>query len=105
MLRLSPDRGEYNMYIYCCVREQLDCHMAEAGRGIRFVTWVQESVSAGGRGRHPLWHCQESILRVHYPRACSYKYVNNESKEDKMVNRAELPQKSTPFFAQRFTRT
>lgn len=38
MLRLNPNRGEYNFYIYCYVREQLDNHMAEAQRGIRFVT-------------------------------------------------------------------
>ena len=37
MLRLNPNWGEYNFYIYCYVREMLDCHMAEAGRGIRFV--------------------------------------------------------------------
>ena len=38
MLRLNPNRGEYNFYIYCYVRGQLDQHMAEAKRGIRFVT-------------------------------------------------------------------
>ena len=27
-----------DFYIYCYVRERLDCHMAEAERGIRFVT-------------------------------------------------------------------
>ena len=37
MLRLCSDWGDYNFYIYCYVRESLDCHMAEAGRGIRFV--------------------------------------------------------------------
>lgn len=38
MLRLCSDWGDYNFYIYCYVREQLDSHMAEAERGIRFVT-------------------------------------------------------------------
>ena len=38
MLRLNSNRGEYNFYIYCYVREQLDGHMADAKRGIRFVT-------------------------------------------------------------------
>lgn len=38
MLRLCSDWGDYNFYIYCYVRESLDCHMAEAKRGIRFVT-------------------------------------------------------------------
>lgn len=38
MLRLNPNRGEYNFYIYCYVREQLDNHITDAERGIRFVT-------------------------------------------------------------------
>ena len=38
MLRLNPARGEYNFYVYCYVREQLDDHMADAKRGIRFVS-------------------------------------------------------------------
>ena len=38
MLRLCSDWSDYNFYIYCYVRESLDCHMAEAERGIRFVT-------------------------------------------------------------------
>ena len=38
MLRLCSDWGNYNFYIYCYVRESLDCHLAEAERGIRFVT-------------------------------------------------------------------
>ena len=38
MLRLNPNRGEYNLYVYCYVREQLDSHMTEAEQGIRFVT-------------------------------------------------------------------
>ena len=38
MLRLTPAQGEYNLYIYCYVREQLDQHMADAQRGIRFVS-------------------------------------------------------------------
>lgn len=38
MLRLNPNRGEYNMYIYCYVREQLDSHMRDAEQGIRFIT-------------------------------------------------------------------
>lgn len=38
MLRLNPNRGEYNFYVYCYVRERLDRHMEDAKRGIRFVT-------------------------------------------------------------------
>jgi len=37
-LRLNPDWGDYNFYLYCYVREKLDNHMAESKRGIRFVT-------------------------------------------------------------------
>lgn len=37
MLRLNPAWGEYNLYLYCYVREQLNDHMADAGRGILFV--------------------------------------------------------------------
>ncbi len=38
MLRLNPNRGEYNLYIYCYVREWLDRHMKNAEQGIRFIT-------------------------------------------------------------------
>jgi len=38
MLRLCSDWGDYNFYVYCYVREQLDDHMEDAKRGIRFVT-------------------------------------------------------------------
>ena len=38
MLRLNPHRGEYNLYVYCYVREHLDDHMTRAKRGIRFVS-------------------------------------------------------------------
>ena len=34
MLRLNPNRGEYNLYVYCYVRELLDGHMIGAGQGI-----------------------------------------------------------------------
>ena len=37
MMRLNPNRGEYNLYCYCYLREYLDPHMKEAERGIRFV--------------------------------------------------------------------
>ncbi len=29
MLRLNPNRGEYNLYVYCYVRELLDVHLAK----------------------------------------------------------------------------
>ena len=37
-LRLNPNRGEYNFYIYCYRRDCLDRHMKHAERGIRFIT-------------------------------------------------------------------
>lgn len=38
MLRLNPDRGEYNVYCYCYKADWLMQHMARAQRGIRFIT-------------------------------------------------------------------
>ena len=37
LLRLNPNRGEYNFYIYCYKRDLLDRHMLQAERGIRFI--------------------------------------------------------------------
>ena len=38
LLRLNPNRGEYNFYIYCYKRDYLDRHIRNAEYGIRFVT-------------------------------------------------------------------
>ena len=38
LMRLNPNRGEYNLYIYCYRRDWLDRHMKQAERGIRFIT-------------------------------------------------------------------
>ena len=38
MLRLNPNKGEYNIYCYCYLRQWLDRHMRQAERGIRFIT-------------------------------------------------------------------
>ena len=38
MLRLNPNRGEYNLYCYCYQRRWLDQHMRHAEQGIRFIT-------------------------------------------------------------------
>lgn len=38
LLRLTPDRGEYNVYCYCYRADWLAQHMAKAQRGIRFIT-------------------------------------------------------------------
>lgn len=37
MMRLNPNKGEYNLYCYCYVREWLDHHLKQAERGIRFI--------------------------------------------------------------------
>ena len=38
LFRLCPNKGEYNIYCYCYVREWLDKHLKNAGKGIRFIT-------------------------------------------------------------------
>ena len=38
LLRLNPNKGEYNLYCYCYVKDWLDRHMKDAEKGIRFIT-------------------------------------------------------------------
>lgn len=38
LLRLNPNKGEYNLYCYCYRRDWLDRHMKNAEKGIRFIT-------------------------------------------------------------------
>ena len=38
MMRLNPNKSEYNLYCYCYVRQWLDQHLHHAERGIRFIT-------------------------------------------------------------------
>ena len=38
MLRVTPKKGEYNLYCYCYLRQWLDSHMKRAEKGIRFIT-------------------------------------------------------------------
>ena len=38
LLRLNPNRGEYNLYAYCYIRAHLDSHLKDAEQGIRFIT-------------------------------------------------------------------
>lgn len=38
LMRLNPNQGDYNLYIYCYLREYLDQHMEQAKKGIRFIT-------------------------------------------------------------------
>ena len=37
MMRLNPNRGEYNLYCYCYRKDWLDHHLQDAERGIRFI--------------------------------------------------------------------
>ena len=37
LLRLNPNKGEYNLYCYCYYRDWLDQHLKKAARGIRFI--------------------------------------------------------------------
>ncbi len=37
LLRLNPNKGEYNLYCYCYVRDWLDSHLKQAQKGIRFI--------------------------------------------------------------------
>ncbi len=37
MMRLNPNKGEYNLYCYCYKRKLLDRHLQEAEKGIRFI--------------------------------------------------------------------
>ena len=37
LFRITPIRGDYNMYCYCYVKEWLDWHFMEAEKGIRFI--------------------------------------------------------------------
>lgn len=38
LMRLNPNKGEYNLYCYCYVKQWLDRHMHQAEKGIRFIT-------------------------------------------------------------------
>lgn len=37
LMRLNPNRGEYNLYVYCYRRDWLDRHLKQAEKGIRFI--------------------------------------------------------------------
>lgn len=36
--RLNPNKGEYNLYCYCYIKDWLDKHIRSAEKGIRFIT-------------------------------------------------------------------
>lgn len=38
LCRLNPNKGEYNLYCYCHIKDWLDKHIRSAEKGIRFIT-------------------------------------------------------------------
>lgn len=38
LMRLNPNKGDYNFYIYAYVKDSLDFHLEKASKGIRFIT-------------------------------------------------------------------
>lgn len=38
LCRLNPNKGEYNLYCYCYIKDWLDKHICSAEKGIRFIT-------------------------------------------------------------------
>ena len=38
LCRLNPNKGEYNLYCYCYIKDWLDRHIRSAEKGIRFIT-------------------------------------------------------------------
>ena len=38
LLRLNPNKGDYNLYCYCYVKPYLETHLVQASKGIRFIT-------------------------------------------------------------------
>lgn len=37
LMRLNPNKGEYNLYCYCYIKPWLDSHLEKARKGIRFI--------------------------------------------------------------------
>ena len=68
LLRLNPNKGDYNVYCYCYVREWLDKHMKAAEKGIRFINSNYEELFRVRDG---------AKIRIHYvdgdrERVCRY---------------------------------
>lgn len=69
LLRMTPMRGEYNLYCYCYRKDFLDSHLAKAKRGIRFINShykEQFRIPDGDRIRI------ESPDGSHFERTCRY---------------------------------
>ena len=69
LMRLNPNRGEYNLYCYCYQREWLDNHLQKAEKGIRFIDphyKEQFTIPDGDKIRITLSSGE------HYDRECRY---------------------------------
>ncbi len=68
MMRLNPNRGEYNLYCYCYRKDWLDHHLKEAEHGIRFIDSGYNNrfrIPDGGKIRitYPDGDCREEFCR------------------------------------------
>ena len=69
LMRLNPNRGEYNLYCYCYQRDWLDNHLQKAEKGIRFIDphyKEQFTIPDGDKIRITLSSGE------HYDRECRY---------------------------------
>lgn len=69
MMRLNPNKGEYNLYCYCYRRDWLSHHLEQAERGIRFIDPHYNEkfrLQDGGKIRV---QCPD---RVHFNETCRY---------------------------------
>ena len=58
MLRLNPNRGEYNLYCFCYVRQWLERQLKQAEKGIRFFIDYKERFRLADGDR--IWLVMES---------------------------------------------
>lgn len=69
LMRLNPNKGEYNLYCYCYRKDWLDHHLERARRGIRFINPHYKELFRIPDGDH---------IRITYPdgshkdRTCRY---------------------------------
>ena len=75
LLRLNPDRGEYNLYCYCYRRDWLDQHLKDAEKGIRFIDSHYKElfrIPDGGKVKiHYSWN-EEQIRTCRYMDLLTY---------------------------------
>ena len=72
LLRLNPNKGEYNLYCYCYRRDWLDQHMNDAAKGSRFIDSHYKElfrIPDGGK------------VKIHYSwnedRICTCRYIDD----------------------------